>query len=405
MRILICSQYFWPENFRINEVASLLVKRGHHVEVLTTKPNYPNGIIYDGYSQWGIQRESWNGVEVHRVPIFPRGNSRAIRLALNYLSFVLFAFIFSINIFKKKRFDLIFVYGVSPITQVLPASFLGWLKGIPVVLWVQDLWPESVYATGYVRSKFLLKLIGELVKFCYKVSDLILVQSRCFTPEVKKLAPDKKIRYYPNSVDAAFINPVTPSEVNLKSLSSGFSILFAGNIGQAQSIETIVAAAEKLDHFQDIRFVILGSGSKLPWLKNEIKTRGINNIYIEGFYPVEAMPHLMRQASVLLASLSDQHIFSLTVPNKIQAYLASGRPIIASMNGEGARIVIEANAGFSSPAENSDALVSAIIKIYELSQSQRDQLGRNGQIYFKENFDEQMLMLRLEQYLLEAIGV
>jgi glycosyltransferase involved in cell wall biosynthesis len=403
VRILICSQHFWPENFHINEVATLLAKRGHHIEVLTAKPNYPNGVIYDGYSQWGIQNESWNGITLHRVPIFPRGNSGALRLSLNYLSFVFFAFVFSINIFRKKRFDLIFVYGVSPIIQVLPASFLGWIKRVPVVLWIQDLWPESVFATGYVRSKPLLVLISFLVKLCYEVSDLILVQSRGFISEVKKIAPNKKIRYYPNSVSDEFLNPAPSSKFQLESLSSGFSILFAGNIGQAQSIDTIAAAAKKLEHFRDIRFVILGSGSKLPWLKNEIKTKNINNIYIEGSYPIEAMPHLMRQASVLLASLSDQHIFSLTVPNKIQAYLASGRPIIASMNGEGARIVIEANAGFSSPAENSDALVSAIIKMYELSQLQRDQLGRNGQLYFNENFDEHMLMLRLEKYLFEAI--
>lgn len=404
MRILICSQHFWPENFYINEIASSLSKRNHLIDVLTAKPNYPNGVIYDGYLKWGIQKENWNEITLHRVPIFPRGDGGSFNLSLNYFSFIFFAFLFSINIFRKKKFDVIFVYGVSPIIQVLPAAFLGWLKGVPVVLWVQDLWPESVSATGHVRSKSLLKLIEKIVRICYGVSDLILVQSKAFIPEVKKLAPNKKIRYYPNSVGNAFIKPIASSEVEIASLSSGFSILFSGNVGQAQSIETIAIAAKKIEHLRDIRFVILGSGSKLEWLRNEIENKNINNIYIEGSFPLEVMPHIMRQADVLLASLTDQYIFSLTVPNKIQAYLAAGKPIIASMNGEGARIVTEAKAGFCSQAGNPDSLVSAIIKMYELNQSQRDELGRNGQAYFKENFDNNLLILELEKYLCEAIG-
>ena len=399
MNILIYSQYFWPETFRINEIALALISKGHKVEVVTGMPNYPEGVFFDGYSSSGILREEWNGVFINRIPIMSRGKNNPFRLALNYISFIISGLIFTPFLLRKKKIDVVFVYGVSPIFQVIPASFFGFIRRLPVCLWVQDLWPDSAQATGYIKSKFLLKCIEYLVRFAYKHVDSILVQSKAFLPLVRKLAADKRIEYYPNSVDKTFYKPVALEVPKIRSLETGFNILFAGNVGSAQSVETILDAAARLVDYPSIRIVILGSGSKLEWLQQQINKKKLKNIFLEGRFPVESMPVLMRKASVLLVSLSNEKIFSLTIPNKIQAYLAVGKPILASLNGEGARVVEEAKAGLSVPAENSKALADAILNLYRSPKRQLEEMGRNGRRFFKENFDEDDLTMQLIQHL------
>jgi len=392
MNILIVTQYFWPENFRINEIADAIHSREYKVDVLTGKPNYPEGQIFSGYRAWGVKKDAWKNISIYRVPILARGSKSAIRLAFNYFSYILSALLFAPLILRKNKYDIIFVYAPSPIFQVIPASFLGWLKGVPVVLWVQDLWPQSAEATGYIKSGWLLKILEKFVRFSYSHTDLILVQSQAFVDPVSKLAPKIPVLYYPNSVDKDFYNFKEIDTPVIDSLNSGFTVLFAGNVGEAQSMETILSAAQELLLYKEIKIVIIGSGSKIEWLSNEIKLKALDNVFLEGRYPVETMPALMRKASVLLVSLSKQPIFSLTVPNKIQAYLAVGKPVIACLNGEGARIVNEANAGFSVPAEDAKGLAEAILTIYRMNCEERLQLGKNGRAYFKENFDEDTLV-------------
>ena len=392
MKILIFSQYFWPENFRINEIANTMNSLGHDVEVVTGKPNYPEGTIFSGYSSWNVKKETWKDILIYRLPILARGKKSAFKLALNYLSYIVSGLLFAPFLLRKKKYDVIFVYGVSPIFQVIPASFLGWLKGVPVVLWVQDLWPQSAEATGYIKSGWLLKILEKFVKFSYSHTDLILVQSQAFIDPVSRLAPKIPVLYYPNSVDKNFYTPKKLDVPHIDSLTSGFTVLFAGNVGEAQSMETIISAAKNLLAYPEIKIVIIGSGSKIDWVREEIKEKSLNNIFLEGRFPIETMPILMRQASVLLVSLTNQPIFSLTVPNKLQAYLAVGRPIIASLNGEGARIVEEAKAGLSVRAEDDEALASAILSMFQMSDNERLQLGENGRAYFKANFDEDSLI-------------
>jgi len=324
-----------------------------------------------------------------------RGNRGAIKLALNYLSYITSGLLLAPWLLRKEKYDVIFVYGVSPIFQAIPASFLGWLKGTPVVLWVQDLWPQSAEATGYVKSPFLLNLLEKFVRFTYAHTDLLLVQSEAFIAPVSKLAPNISIAYYPNSVEKEFYSPQAISAPHIESLQSGFTVLFAGNVGTAQAMETIVTAAEKLQSYTEIKIVILGSGSKSDWVAERIVEKRLTNLYLEGRFPVEAMPILMRQASALLVTLTDQPIFELTVPNKIQAYLAVGKPVIACLNGEGARIVAEAKAGIAVRAEDGEGLANAIVKLYEMSAPEREQMGVNGRAYFKQHFDEDMLTTEL----------
>ncbi|MFA6901877.1 MAG: glycosyltransferase family 4 protein [Gallionellaceae bacterium] len=401
MNILIFSQYFWPESFRINEVVKTLRDKGEDVEVLTGKPNYPRGEIFSGYRAWGCQRESHQGIYVNRIPLISRGGS-SWRLALNYLSFIISGLIFAPWILRSKKFDVIFVYAPSPILQAIPAIFLGWLRGCPVVLSVQDLWPESLSATGHVQNQAVLKLVERVVGFIYKHVDLLLVQSRAFEVPVSALAGYTPVVYYPNSVEASFSMPSTSALPDIAGLESGFSVLFAGNIGTAQAVNVIVEAATLLREYPDIHFVILGDGSSLAWMLNEVQQRGLNNLHLPGRFPVETMPGLMQKASALLVTLADRPIFAATIPNKVQAYLAAGRPIIACLNGEGARLVVEAGAGLATPAENARALADTILTLYRLSPSEREIMGINGRKYYQQHFDHERLIDQLIMHLQAA---
>lgn len=396
LRILIVSQYFWPESFRINDVAKTLVEKGFEVDVLTGKPNYPEGSVFPGYRAWGCQRESWAGISIYRVPLAPRRKKGALNLVFNYLSFVASGTLFGAWKLRGKRYDVIFAYGTSPILQAIPALFLGWLKNRKVAVWVQDLWPESLEATGYVRNPRALALVGSVVKSIYARTDLLLVQSQAFVPKVRELAGDTPIAYYPNSVDPLFAAPGDAPAPPIPVMDSGaFCVVFAGNIGAGQAVEAIVEAATLLRERPDVQFVVVGQGSRQAWMAEEAAARGLTNLHLPGRFPVELMPGLMQKASALLVTLADQPIFAATIPNKIQAYMAAGRPIIACLNGEGARVVEEAGAGLSVPAENAPALAAAVIRLAEMGAPERATLGANGQRYFKEHFDHDMLTHQL----------
>lgn len=405
MKILLVSQHFWPESFRINEVVSSLVARKLSVDVLTGKPNYPGGKVFTGYRASGLSREVWCGAKIFRVPIIPRGHKSVLRLAANYLSFIVSGFAFGAWLLRKERFDAVLVYATSPLLQALPALFIGWLKRIPVVVYVQDLWPESLEATGYVRNKLVIRLVELLVKFIYRHSDLILVSSRPFMLSIERFSPSAEIIYYPNSVDSSFCDSDAGLKPEVPALENGFCVVFAGNVGAAQAVHVIAEAAALLKDVTDIRLVILGSGSELDWLQTQIISQSLSNLHLAGRFPVEAMPNLLSKASALLVTLADQPIFADTVPNKIQAYMAVGRPIIASMNGEGARLVQEANAGVTVPAEDGSLLAAAILELYAMPEDEREIFGANGRRYYCQHFDHEQLVSDLITHLTKVSKV
>jgi glycosyltransferase involved in cell wall biosynthesis len=398
LRVLIVGQYYWPEGFLINDVARTMSKKGVAVEVLTAKPNYPSGKIYSGYRAWGCQHEIHDEVSIHRIPIYPR-KSGALSLALNYLSFVFFGLFLSPWVLRGKKYDVIFVYGTSPITQALPAILLGWIKKCPVVLWVQDLWPESLVATGYVKNKVILKLVEGLVRFIYRRSDLLLVQSKAFIASVSLLASGTPVKYYPNSVAEHFSAKTISAIPDIDGLDKGFTVLFAGNIGTAQAVEVIVDAATYLREYADINFIVVGDGVRRDFILQQAKERDLTNVYLPGRFPVENMPGLMRKASVLLVTLADREIFAATIPNKVQAYMASGRPILACLNGEGARIVLEACAGLAVPAEDGRALAEAVCNLHKMTSVELNSMGENGRHYYKLHFEHNHLVDQLIEYL------
>jgi glycosyltransferase involved in cell wall biosynthesis len=395
------SQYFWPENFSVNSVVASLLKQGLEVDVLTGKPNYPEGVIYSGYRAWGCKTETWNTAKVYRLPIMPRGSKSALKLMFNYLSFVMSGLLLAPWILRKRQYDVVFVYAPSPILQAIPAIFIGWLKRCGVILWVQDLWPDSLFATGYVHSPLLLGIVRRVVKWIYSHTDLLLLQSRAFEAPVASLAPSKSLAYYPNSVDAVFADP-PEQDVFLPVvpvLDQGFAVVFAGNVGAGQAVDVIIDTAELLREIKQIRFVVFGQGSSWAWMRDQVQTRGLTNLHLLGRFPVETMPGLMQKAGALLVTLADQPAFALTVPNKVQAYLAAGRPILACLNGEGARLVTEAEAGLTIPAGDAGRLAAAVMQLHQMPKEARAQMGINGRRYYEANFHHDKLIDELIAHL------
>lgn len=404
MKILILTQYFWPETFIINDVARTLDEQGHEVVVATGKPNYPDGDVFEGYRAWGTQRQHYVGnVELLRVPLWPRGKGGARNLIFNYLSFVIAGVLFLPWMLRKREFDAILVFAPSPITQAIPAIILKYLKKAKLALWIQDLWPESLSATGFVKNRHVLNAVGVLVRLIYRNCNSLLVQSRAFIEPVAQYAAHEKIFYYPNSMDVRPPTLVSPISAELgELLDKYFTVVFAGNLGTAQALETIVQAAIHLRDEPHIRLVLVGSGSRLGWLVAQQQAHGLDNLVLPGRFPMDVMPQIFERSSALLVSLNDEEVFAQTIPSKIQAYLAAGRPIIASLNGEGARVVQEARAGLVSPAEQVLPLVANIRSLKALSSAERAKMGCSGRAYFDEHFEMTTQVIRLVELMQRA---
>jgi len=400
LKILVVTQYFWPESFRINDLVLGLRERGHEVEVLTGVPNYPGGRYYPGYGFFSPSEERFEGIRVIRVPLLPRGRNRSWRLAANYLSFVLFAGL--IAPFRcRGRYDVIFVYEPSPVTVALPGILLRALKRGPLMFWVQDLWPESLAATRSIVSPRLLRWVRCLVDFIYRRSDLVLVSSRGFTAHVLASGIGcRRIEYFPNWAEN-FYQPRAQSSAGVaEEMPSGFCILFAGNIGGAQSFETILAAANRTRSHANLHWVIIGDGNMRMWVAEEIRRRGLGaQVHLLGQRPVDTMPDYFAAADALLVTLRGDPVFSLTVPSKIQSYLACGRPLLAAIDGEGARIIQEAGAGLHCPAENAEQLAAAALTLFTMPAEKREAMGRSGRTYFEANFERGMLLERLQGWM------
>jgi len=373
------------------------------VDVLTGKPNYPEGKVFSGYSAGGCLTENHQGISIFRVPLLPRGKKNPIKLAVNYICFVLTAGVFGPWLLRNRSADVILVYAPSPLIQAIPALLIGWLKNAPVAVYVQDLWPDSIEATGYIRNAVILNFVRRVVAYVYSHAQLLLISSRPFEQQIRNIIPTAKIIYYPNSVEDSFCSPNNGLKYELPVLKTGFSVVFAGNVGSAQAVHVIVKAATLLVDYPEVRIVIFGSGSELDWMHQQITSLKLTNLYLAGRFPVEAMPFLLAKASALLVTLADRPIFAATVPSKIQTYMAVGRPIVASINGEGARLVTDADAGIAVPAENHVALADAILTLYRMTPDERGQLGSNARQYYRDHFDHEMLVTKLVVHLRDLV--
>ncbi len=389
MRILIFSQHFWPESFIINDFAKNLKEQGHEVLVATGKPNYPVGQIFEGYKLLGLQTENYDGIPIFRVPLWPRGRSGALNLILNYFSFVLSGLLFFPWMLRAKKIDHIVVFASSPLVQAIPAIWLKYFKKAHLSIWVQDLWPESLSATGHIKNETALRAVGKLVKFIYWQSDTLLVQSKAFISSVARYADESKIIYFPNLFDRRTMQVTEnsiPTELQ-RQLSENFSFVFAGNLGTAQSLETIIQAAELVADLKDVKIVIVGSGSSGDWLQKQVEQKKLKNIFLSGRYPMQAMPEIFFYSKVLLVTLKADPIFELTVPSKVQAYLAAGKPILAAIDGEGARVIDESGAGLTGAAADALTLASNMRKFHSMDADTLNKMSLNAKNYFDKNFD------------------
>ena len=403
MRILLVSSYYSPEPFRVAHVAAELKARGHEVEVLTGLPNYPEGRLYDGYGARGPYEEEIEGIRVTRVPVIPRGSGGAVRLLLNYLSFAITASLRAISVGRRK-WDVVFVFQLSPVTAILPALVIRALYRTPVAIWVQDLWPESVASTGFGRSRLLSAAARAISGWLYRRCDRVMGTSRAFQPRLEALGvPEGRFDYLPQWAEDFFAGGGSDVALPPGAWSSGFPVMFAGNLGRVQALETVLDAAELVRDDDEVRWVFVGDGSRREWLQGEVDRRRLHGkVFLLGRRPAAEMPAFFAKAGAMLVSLKRDDAMALTLPAKVQSYLAAGRPVLGSIDGEGARVIEDAGAGLAAPASDSHALAGIVRRMKNLPAADRAEMGERGQRYSAANFGRERCVSELERVLREA---
>ncbi|KAA0012908.1 glycosyltransferase family 4 protein [Billgrantia pellis] len=395
--LLVVTPHFDPESFRINEVVASLARDGLTITVLTGQPNYPEGRVYSGYRIW---RAGWDtplrGADIARVPVITRGSGGILRRLFSYLSFIVSAVLIGTLLLRRRDFDAILYYGVSPIFLAVVGLWFRWLKKAPMALWVQDLWPGSLDAAGFRIGSGLRRLLSGLTGWLYCHCDRILVASEGFPEEIRQFAGrNLSCVFHPNPAEAAVFE--TPSTASTES--SPFEVLFAGNLGRALGLPTLLDAAQRLANQPDIRFRVVGGGSRSAWLAEEVRRLGLNNVILQGRVPPSAMPLLYANASALLISLSRSPTMSRSLPSKTGTCLATGKPLLVSADGETARVVADAGAGLCAPAGDGAALAEAMRRLHALPADTRAAMGRAGRAYCERHFAPDLLADRLHEHL------
>lgn len=409
-RILFVCQYFYPEAFRGNDIAFHWAEEGHEVHVVTGVPNYPDGVFHKGYGVFKKRQETIKGVHVTHLPIVPRGNDSKIMLMLNYFSYFIVACMYVLwKVFadsfkgflgfkKSFEFDFVFCQQLSPVMMSLPAVLYKKLKKVLLYTWVLDLWPESLSAAGGISNKHILGFFDWFVKKEYKWSDKILTSSKSFDQSIRTYGDYKgKIVYYPQWSDGSPSTPFLPPNYSLPEILSGFKVMFAGAVGEAQGMECNMQATLLTKERKDIKWVIVGDGRRLPWVQQFVKEHGLEETVLTlGRYPSETMPLFFEKADVMLVSLTDSPLFNLYAPAKISSYMASGRPIIACLNGEGAEVVKAAECGWLVAAGDAEGLAKLVIRLADENKETLNAKGACGLKFYKENFDKEKCLSNLD---------
>ena len=382
--ILFICQYFYPETFRGNDIAFHWAEKGHNVHVVTGIPNYPQGSFFVGYNWFKKRAENIKGVKVTRLPIIPRKNSK-IMLILNYFSYLILSCIYIFFHALFNHYDCVFVQQLSPVTMSTSGIIYKKIRKVPLYTWVLDLWPDSLSAAGGINNRHVLNFFDFFVKKEYKYSDQLLISSKSFECNILNYGPyNDKIIYYPQWADDNL--DVNYNDI-LPQLPDGFIVMFAGAIGEAHGFETNMQAALLTKNHKNIKWVILGDGRKLDWVRNFVKDNDLGEtVYILGRYPVETMSYFFNRADVMLVSLSDSPLYNLYAPAKISSYLAAGKPIIAILNGEGQEVINDANCGISLSAGDYIGLANSVINCSLMDKEKLNQLGKNGRAYYEKNF-------------------
>lgn len=389
LRIFVVCQHFYPETFRINDICFELAKRGHTVTVLTGLPNYPKGKIYNGYRGFKRRKENIKGVNIERSFLIERGEG-LLSMGLNYASFAIFA---SIKAFRiKKDYDVIFSYQLSPVTMVWPGIVMKWLIKKPLIIHCLDQWPISVTTGPIKKSSLIYKFLTKLSVWTYKQADLVTISSKSFAKYFKEeLRIDKKFVYWPSYAESDY------KGIKFKK-DKYFDILFAGNIGPAQSVQTIIYTANELREIKDIRFHIVGDGLSKNDCENLAKELKLDNVKFYGYYPVEEMPKFYSMADAFMITMADNEVVNQTLPAKLQSYMLAGKPILGAINGEVKDVVEEANCGVCCASLDYVGLGNLIKKHYK-NQSLLEKWSNNSKKYYEKHFNKDKSLLNFEDIL------
>ena len=395
MKILFVCQYFYPEVFRGNDIAFHWAEEGHDVHVVTGIPNYPDGVFHEGYGLFKRRHEEVHGVKVTRLLIIPRGSNKIV-LMLNYFSYLIVAWVYMLFHALFHKYDRVFVQQLSPVMMSAPGVLYKRLRHVPLYTWVLDLWPESLTAAGGINNRYILTFFKHYVKNEYKHSDKILISSRSFEKSIMEYGPyQDKIVYYPQWSDGNNGEIVKPE--NAPIIPNGFKLMFAGAVGEAHGFECTMQAALLTKELKEIKWIIVGDGRKLDWVKQFVKDNGLEDtVFTLGRFPPETMHWFFKQADIMLVTLNDDPLFRLYAPAKISSYMEAAKPIVAVLNGEGADVIKDADCGWALPAGDAEGFAKLAIELSQKEKTELSAKGDNAARYYNEHFVKEKCLRKLD---------
>ena len=397
-RILIVGQHFWPESFRVNDIADGFVEKGYEVEVLCGIPNYPIGQFFDGYGVFKKRRQVENGIKIRRCFEIKRGSNSYPRIFLNYISFPVSS-VFSLPYLMRQKYDKIFLFNTSPVMMSLAGILLGRMKKIETTMYVLDLWPENLYSVLKIKSKLLRGIALRVSNRYYRKTDKLIANSqRLQSLLIDRFGKDvEKVTYIPQFCEKVYESPAFDDKLRSR-FSDTFNLVFTGNISPAQSFETVIAAAKILKDrgFTDIAWVIVGDGMSRVWLESEVQKAGLSDCFVfEGRVSMEDIPKYTDIADGLFACLAKSELLDLTLPAKVFSYYAAGRPLLLAMDGEIKQIVQESKAGFIVDSGDHTGLADAVMMLYDSTKEEREAMGDAAKDYYFKHFERNMNMEKL----------
>jgi len=400
LKILVITQYFWPETFRVNDIVRYLKENNYDVDVLTGIPNYPEGILHEEFKKNREKFNDYYGTNIFRVPLFLRRDASKFNLFLNYISFVISAIIFGSFILRKKKYDIVFSFATSPLTSSLPAIFFSKIKSCRSFIWVLDLWPDILKELKIINNNFIYNIISSISKFIYKKFDYILVQSNSFKQIIKKYTDNNNIFYFPawsEEIDSYAANQTKYN--NDKS----FKIVFTGNIGEAQNFDNVIEVVRILKNHDDLKWIIVGTGRDVENISKIIKKENIKNFFLEGKKNINEISYYHSIADVLFISLKSGNAISSTIPGKLQTYFLSNKFILGMISGESKRIIEDSGIGCCVDPNSPKDLAKKILYLKNNPEiiKQVNQTNR-GKDYLYKFFNKKIIFEKLTQYFDEA---
>lgn len=400
MKNLVICQYYKPEPFRISDICEELVKLGHSVTVVTGNPNYPEGNIYDDFYGEDFKKhqdEICSGVNVHRCKIVPRKTGSIFRV-LNYYSYAIKSTMYTRKL--ENDFDVVLVNQLSPVMMAYAGLSYKKKHNKKLLLYCLDIWPESLSTMGIKKGNIVYSLFHKISRSIYEKSDEILITSKTFEDYLsKEFNIDKeKITYLPQYAESLF----SEKSKIVKTKSEVKNFVFAGNIGIAQNLKTVILAADKLQN-EKVHFHIVGSGLELDNLKKLSASLNLKNVTFHGRKPITDMPYYYHMADAMLITLYNHSVMSSTLPGKMQSYMSAGKPVIGAIDGETQKIIDMAKCGFCGNSENPDDLAQNIIKFINLTAEEISQMGKNSYDFYDENFSKEKILRVLEEKLIQNI--